>query len=170
MFNSFQIANYFISAGQESGVEITPMKLIKLCYIAHGWNLGFTGKPLLSETVYAWKYGPVIDTLYDAFKVYGSTPIKTLYSPNPFDNSIYPMPSEDIKPFLDSVWKAYGKYDGVQLSAMTHQKGTPWYQVWNGESGKEGRHIPIPNKYIEAHYKAKIEDIKQRKGGLHPTA
>jgi uncharacterized phage-associated protein len=161
MYNSFQIANFFLKSGQDTGTEITPMKLIKLCYIAHGWYLGFNNEPLLTETVYAWKYGPVIDTLYDEFKEYGSTPIKELYTTAPFEDKP-PMAGKDVEEFLTAIWRGYGKFDGVQLSAMTHQRGTPWYRVWNEEGGKDKRHVPIPNNYIEEHYKQKIEEIRNK--------
>lgn len=159
MYQSIQIANYFILCGQKSGIEVTPMKLIKICYIAHGWHLGLTGKPLLSETIYAWKYGPVIDTLYLEFKNYGSAPIKNLYSVTPNGND-YPLPDAEIRPFLDIIWNSYGKYDGIALSAMTHQADTPWYKVWHNEGAKDKREIPIPNDYIEEHYKSKISSVK----------
>lgn len=161
MYNSFQIANYFLKSGQDTGQEVTPMKLIKLCYIAHGWHLGYYEQPLLIETVYAWKYGPVIDTLYDEFKGYGSSPITQLY----FDISSadYPMPGKDKEEFLNAIWKGYGQYDGIKLSSMTHQKGTPWDKVWNEEKGKDGRHIPIPNNYIKDYYKDLIKQIEANK-------
>lgn len=161
MYNSFQIANYFIKSAQDTGGEVTPMKLIKLCYIAHGWHLGFKDEQLLTETIYAWKYGPVIDNLYNEFKAYGSSPIKQLYSSDPFGTNP-PMPDKEIEPFLNAIWASYGKFDGVKLSSMTHQKGTPWYRVWNEEGGKEKMHIPIPNNYIKEHYKEKIEEIKSK--------
>jgi len=163
MYTSFQIANYFLKRAQDTGEEVTPMKLIKLCYIAHGWHLGIKDEPLLTETIYAWKYGPVIDTLYNEFKGYGDCPITMLYiEPNKW---VYPMPDKPIEPFLDMIWKAYGKYDGIKLSAMTHQVGTPWYKVWHEEGAKTQRHIPIPNDYIKAHYKERMKDT-----GVNPQA
>lgn len=159
MYNSFQIANYFIKSAQDTGEEVTPMKLIKLTYIAHGWYLGFNDKPLLTETVYAWKYGPVIDTLYNEFKAYGNCPINQLY----YDhcNQLYPLPDASINSFLDAIWKGYGSFDGIKLSAMTHQKGTPWDRIWNDEGAKNKRHVPIPNNYIKEYYKKKIADSQQ---------
>lgn len=165
MYNALQIANYFLKLGQAEGIEITPMKLIKLTYIAHGWHLGFyEGQPLLNEQVYAWKYGPVIPSLYERFKQYGSAPVTELageFSSNA--EWCYPLPGNPEKEkFLDAVWKGYKDYNGVQLSAMTHQKGTPWYRVWNSEQqGKDNRDIPIPNNYIEAHYSEKIHSVQE---------
>jgi uncharacterized phage-associated protein len=54
------IANEFIKVAKRNGVLLTPMKLQKLVYFAHGWYLALLGKPLINEPVEAWKFGPVI--------------------------------------------------------------------------------------------------------------
>jgi len=70
MENSLAVANYFITKANDEGTELTPMKLIKLVYIAHGWHLGLKNESLIDEGVQAWKYGPVIKSVYDEFKGY----------------------------------------------------------------------------------------------------
>jgi uncharacterized phage-associated protein len=54
------------------------MKLIKTVFIAHGFYLASKDKPLVNEFVQAWKYGPVIDSVYHEFKGLGHKPIKFL--------------------------------------------------------------------------------------------
>lgn len=66
------VANYILDCGKEDGETLSPMKLIKLVYLAHGWNLGLTGEPLITEHVQAWRYGPVIPSIYHDFKEYGN--------------------------------------------------------------------------------------------------
>ena len=160
MFQSIQIANYFIKKRLDTGRDLTPMKLIKLCYIAHGWYCGFNNQPLLNETIYAWKYGPVVPSIYEQFKHYGSGQIDKLCNPNPFDDSNnFPLPDdESVKNFLDAIWNSYSKYDGIKLSSMTHQPGTPWDRVWNQENGKKQLDAVIPNDYITEYYKQRIRD------------
>lgn len=60
MYSPVQIANKFITLGNQHHNPLTHMQLQKLTYIAHGYYLALTGKPLLNECVSAWKYGPVI--------------------------------------------------------------------------------------------------------------
>ena len=45
-------------------IETTPMHVLKLVYLCHGWCLGFTGEALINEPVEAWTYGPVVPTVY----------------------------------------------------------------------------------------------------------
>lgn len=153
MYNSHQIANYFIQLSQKTGKELTPMKLIKLSYIAHGWHLGIYNTQLLDEVIYAWKYGPVIETIYDDFKKYGDCQISELYQDC---DEKYPLPDSTITPFLDRIWKVYGDKTGIELSSLTHKQDTPWDIVWNQQNGKKRRFAIIPNDTIKQHYKEKI--------------
>ena len=70
-YDPIAVANFFIQKSIETGLEVTPMKLLKLVYIAHGWSLGLFGEPLIDEAVVAWTYGPVIPDLYKVLKDYG---------------------------------------------------------------------------------------------------
>ncbi|MFQ5632018.1 MAG: Panacea domain-containing protein, partial [bacterium] len=58
MYDSRLIANYFIDFARKDGVAISPMKLQKLVYFAHGYYLAITGQPLIEEEIQAWRYGP----------------------------------------------------------------------------------------------------------------
>lgn len=153
MHNPILIANYFLTKSFQTGKEITPMKLVKLVYIAHGWHLGLYNSPLINEPVQAWKYGTVIGSVYHAFKDYSNDPI-TQYAPIPDQESLSP----GLKQFLDRIWEVYSKFDGLQLSTMTHQPNTPWDIVWNKEGGKAKRAVIIGTDVITEHYKSKMND------------
>lgn len=135
------------------GEALTAMKLIKLVYLAHAWHLGFKKSPLLSETVEAWKYGPVIRSLYHRLKEYGGGPVTSPIS-TPFFHSEVEIDS-DTKGLLDAVFKAYQKVTALQLSTWTHQKGTPWWEIWEDNGGKYRKSAPIPNETIKAYFTKK---------------
>lgn len=157
MENSLAVANYFIKKSFAEGVELTPMKLVKLVYIAHGWYLGLKGEPLINEPVSAWKYGPVIESLYHIFKRYGNQPIRALEAaPSNMNQGNIPLVNEDMIPFLDRIWEVYGQLSALQLSTLTHQPDTPWDKVWNQENGKGKRSAQIANDYIRQHYQQKV--------------
>ncbi|MGV3630916.1 MAG: Panacea domain-containing protein [Bacteroidota bacterium] len=149
-----EIANYFINKSIQTGDEITPMKLVKLVYISHGWHLALSGEPLLNEKVQAWKYGPVVSSVYHRFKRYGVSNIDKLEVGDFGELLIVKDP--DVAGFLDKIWELYGKMNGVQLSALTHQTDTPWYEVWYKRGGSTNPHSQIPDDLIEEHYKAKL--------------
>lgn len=154
MYRPIQIANYFIQKSFDDGSEITPMKVVKLVYIAHGYHLALTGgAPLIKERVEAWPYGPVIPSLYNAFKKYGRSDIKELWE-DPETGEIELVSDPEIKLFLDKIWDAYGHLNGLQLSTLTHQKDTPWDKSKN----KVGVGV-IPNKDIQSHYKGLITHL-----------
>lgn len=156
MYTPIEIADFFLKKGLQSNTVITPLKLIKLVYIAHGWHLGFLDQPLFKENVQAWKYGPVIPIVYYACNSYGNKPIKELIS---YENNI-PLsaiiPDTKTRVLLTKIWERYCHLSGVQLSSLTHQPDTPWDITWNKNDGYQTRHTVIPNKLIEKHYKEKI--------------
>ena len=138
-YSASTIARFFI---KETNGSKTPMQLNKMTYISHGWCLAIYNRPLIVEEIEAWKYGPVVPVLYYEFKKYGHSLVPPVQVEE--INSIKP---EDIA-LLNKIIAVYGQYDGIQLSAMTHQKGTPWYRVWNSK----GRNTTIPNDMIKEYY------------------
>lgn len=157
MLNSEAVANYFIQKSFDKGVALSPMKLLKLVYIAHGWHRGYFSKNLINDAVQAWRYGPVIPDLYRHVKHFGKcdidAPIEGYGVAGDANN---PPPDQHTLALLDRVWEIYSGYGGVQLSAMTHQPGTPWDQIWRSSGGDNYRGAIIPNELIEQHYKQKI--------------
>ena len=156
-YQPLQIANYFIDKSRQTRAELTPLKLLKLVYIAHGWHLSFTnGEPLITERVQAWKYGPVIGSLYDEFKGFGRSQITRKGRDYLTGSSSFVTPelerSDPITGFLDMIWKAYAHLDGTQLSTLTHQPNTAWDRVWNQEGGSKRRNAIIRDSVIREHY------------------
>lgn len=159
MLPSEAVANYFIQRSFDTGIPLTPMKLIKLVYIAHGWHRGYFSQNLINDAVEAWRYGPVIPDLYRKVKWYGrnhiDAPIEGFGVVGDVRN---PLPNQHTLDLLEHVWRSYSGYDGIGLSAMTHQPDTPWDTVWRRERGSEYRGAIIPNDLIEQHYRAKIQN------------
>ena len=140
--DSREVARYILWLARPK--TITPMQVMKLTYLAHGWMLGLYSKPLLTQSVEAWPYGPVVPAVYHTYKRFGGSVITDVPTQEPagFD--------EEERSVLEQVWNFYGKYDGIQLSSLTHQPGTPW------EITRRlcGRGAEIPNDLIQNHYRA----------------
>lgn len=142
MHKAVDIAQHFLDLAIERRTTLTPMELIKLTYIAHGWMLGLYSTPLIRDEVEAWKYGPVIPSLYHKTKKFGSKPVTDRLSRFPKELDVYE------RSLVDQVFCKYGKLGGMALSALTHENGSPWEQIWDGTYAD-----PIPDDLIEHHYK-----------------
>ena len=153
-YPALAIANYFIDKANVEGDPLDHLRLQKLVYMAHGWNLAVHGSPLISDGVEAWKYGPVISDLYHRFKNYGNRPItENAAQVHGLEATVPNVDYGDVetRELLDSVWKAYHHLNGVQLSNLTHKPGTPWEKAWGKARGR--RSVLIPNREIEAHFR-----------------
>lgn len=145
MYDVLTVADAILKIAKAKGQALTPMQLVKLTYIAHGWSLGLRDKDLFRNRIEAWQYGPVIPDLYRTTKSYGRSPIP-LSVVGPVDEMN--VSSED-RDFLQAVFDRYGHLDGISLSYLTHKAGTPWTQVYR--SGV--MNIEIPDELIRTHYK-----------------
>lgn len=77
--NALSVANYFIDLAQKDNKPIHLLGLVKRVYIAHGFALALLGRELLDsrfDKVEAWRYGPVIPSVYHSFKQYRTKEIK----------------------------------------------------------------------------------------------
>ena len=151
--NSLEVANYFL----KKKIAFTPIKLIKIIYIAHGWFMAVHGKdmPLIRDDVQAWKHGPVIPNVFHAFKEFGWSKIdETLFGVR--DGSDFHL---EEKKLINTVAEKYGQLSGQDLSDMTHVKGTPWYDIYDGTLYRV-----IPNEKIYDYYREKMDSYKKKKG------
>lgn len=151
--NALLIANKLIEGAKKNNeASFTPMQLIKMVYIAHGWMLGLFGRPLIRQSVEAWKYGPVVPDVYYAIKHYRNNPVKE------YIGGVANEAFDDYElELIDKIREVYGGFSGVKLSAITHETGTPWNQVVLDRK-TFGRGVVIPNSLIEKYYKNRVEN------------
>jgi len=139
MATAAQVANRL---RELSGGTLSPLQLLKLTYIAHGWSFPINNEPLLGQRIEAWQYGPVIPDLYYAIRGYRAAPV----------TGHIPGGEGDLTPsqerLIQAVYSTYGHYSGGQLSALTHQPGTPWDTAW-----KRGKNSQITDEMVETHYR-----------------
>ena len=157
-YQSLAVANWFI----ENLSNVSPLKLQKLIYFAHGWHLAIRGQPLIDEFVEAWDYGPVIPNVYHEFKVFGNQSItKTGTAWEMSENNKIrivrprlPEDAENTKKLLVRIGEVYGNYTAAQLSAMTHEPGSPWDQTRKNTPGRKG--ADISDDLIKDYFKRRI--------------
>lgn len=141
------------------------MKLHKLVFFAHGWHLGLTEEPLLDEVVQAWRYGPVVPSLYHEFKWFLADPIDGLAVRSSLRRTIAPTvdPEDDfVSRLLNKVWSSYGQFSAASLSAMTHEADSPWSVVKRQNRG--ARRVEIPNSLIAQYFQRKAQENREANG------
>lgn len=152
-YSAKSVANYFLGRAWDEAEDLSPMQIQKLVYFAHGWCLAIYERPLIREYVQAWEYGPVIPELYHEFKRFGSGSIQE-YATNTDQEKVPPPTGNPPTKLLDKVWEVYGDLTANEMSALTHQTGTPWHKVFE-QAKKEGRRGQIiDDGLIKEHFVA----------------
>lgn len=132
--------------------RLTPMQVIKLTYISHGWMLALRDRPLFGEAVEAWEHGPVIPAVYGEYMKYGGGPVKV-------EGDEHTVMEREKQDMVEQVFRRYGHMHAFQLSGLTHQKGSPWH-ITRQQGGKV-----IPNELIQTHYMRLERHLRAQKEG-----
>ena len=163
------VANYFIELSKRDGVDLRLLGLVKRVYIAHGFSLAINGRSLVDprfDKIEAWKYGPVIPSVYHSFKHNKCDAIKepaiiVRWDDNaeaPFEET--PMLKEEQdKRLVDLIWKRYIQLTDNDLVKLTHESGTPWSRVY-----VEGCNNAIPDEYTKEYYSKVMQLIRKNNG------
>lgn len=143
------IAYAFVKKGIGEGNFVTQMKLQKMVFFAHGYHLARYGERLIEEKFEAWKFGPVVPTIYHAFKSFGSRPI-TDKEYKYHEPVIFPLFKLDDKAndAIEYTWKVTKDLSALSLSNWTHKTGSPWRKVYNPSDWD----IEIDNDLIKSYF------------------
>lgn len=160
-YDAKAVANYFLDLAKAKNTSLTPMKLQKLIFMAHGWHLAFYSEPLIVDQVEAWQFGPVVPSVYHEFKHERSgaiSSIATEFDMEEFDFVVPFVPTDDerARKIMDRVWAVYGHMSAMKLSNLTHLPDTPWAKARAGYPG-DARGIPIENSLIREYYKDQLD-------------
>jgi len=155
-YDARQIANWFVERARKDDKHLSVMSLLKLAYIAHGWYLEMNDKPLFGNEVQAWKIGPVIPDVYNAFRKQGDY-VSDMASTKPSLQEI----NERDREFLEEIYNTYSGLSAFQLSNLTHVSEGPWKIA--SEMG--GDYAPIPDSLMRQHYvnkrlRARIQEFE----------
>ena len=143
------IAYAFVEKGIEEGRFVTQMKLQKMVYFAHGYHLAKYGEPLVVEKFEAGKFGPVVEEIYQTYKLYGSDPIMdTVFLPKPPRAYRYKPLDESALDAIEYTWKVTKNLSAAQLSQWSHLDGSPWARVYDPENSS----TIIPDQAIREYF------------------
>ena len=146
-----RVAREFLELSQEHEQRREPwatmLHLIKWTFLAHGWGYAAFDRPLVSDPVEAWQYGPVFPELYRSLKSFKKGPVSQV----PLGAAEQLSYSEEDLKLLDDekklivvIYNAHKDLSGSQLITLTHKKGTPWHKnrhrvsmYWDREISQE---------------------------------
>lgn len=152
-YDAKSIANLFLRKAIADSTPIDPMKLQKLIYFTHGYYMALHKKrdgfvvPLVDEFFEAWRFGPVLPSIYHEFKNYGADKITSLaleYRPE-FRAEVVAVPPIDDKRLnhiANFVWETYAKRHSLALSDLTHKEGGAWDKARKQAPGIKNKDIP----------------------------
>src|SRR5437667_343554 len=97
---------------------ITPLKLQKLLYFGQAASLSLFNKKLFNDGIEAWKFGPVVSSIYHQYKNKQNLPIVK-------SSGEYKQIDEDTSKFIGEVFNLFDKYSARELVEITHRHA-PW--------------------------------------------
>lgn len=128
MITALNVGNSILSRAFAENIDITPMKLQKLIYFVYRDYLKETNKRLFKEKFEAWRYGPVLPSVYQELKKYGSNSIKN-YATEDDGKTVYTVDEDSTPTFkriINNVWEEGKRFNGIYLSSLTCSSGSAW--------------------------------------------
>ncbi|EAH8216432.1 Panacea domain-containing protein [Campylobacter coli] len=133
---ALDVAKYFLflARSKEAGDTLSNLKIQKMLYYAQGYMLAIFEKPLFDDRIEAWKHGPVIRTVYEQFKKYGSNSI-SFDELEDFDTDCI-ADNKDAHELLVLIFDKYGSMGAWELRKKTHEE-YPWKSSYVASLGNE---------------------------------
>lgn len=160
--DAIAIANYFIdkaNSDTSAPYQLTLLRLVKYVYIAYGFAMAILDKVIIDkrfDTVEAWKYGPVIPSVYHSFKHNKNNPIteKSMIAVSENEDgklefSEPKVTDKNVLMVLDFVWARYKDRSTPDLINLLHGSNTPWAYCY-----RVGRNEEIPDEMTKVYYDA----------------
>lgn len=158
-YDAREIANYLLDYADKKNVALGQISLLKLLYFCHGWYLFYKQQPLVKNEFEAWKDGPVVRVVRDAFKHHGKHKISS--RAERFDlltgevSVVIPDLSYADQRFVEQIFALYEDFGPWELRDLTHEIGSPWDKLWNSQEVRARFGMRIRNEEIMEHFSLK---------------
>lgn len=142
MYKALDIARYIIERCNNMNLAINNFKLQKILYFIQAEFLVSKNEPCFIEEIQAWDFGPVVPTVYYAYRMFGGSNIPCVIK---FRTA--QMISLKDKKLLNNVIDECAKYSTSTLTEITYNQ-TPWISVY-----RSGQNNEIPKESIKKYFK-----------------
>src|SRR5206468_3186369 len=139
MYEARKICNFIIDRYGQSSFEVTNFRINKLLYFIHGWSLTSRPYGLVRNHFEAWKFGPVVRSVYDSFKRCGESKITEQASHLDYASGLNKTITFDDITDIDAdtivhVFDSYALFSTSELYNLSHEAGGPWHIVYTAWS------------------------------------
>ena len=158
VLSGLDVATYILSKR-----KCTHLSLEKMVYFAYADYLCSFSEKLFEDKIYAFTYGPVIDSVYETYKRSGYKYVAHQDTGEGLRQDIDQMPIRSRILFaynganklrsIERTLARYGDCNADELVKRTHRLGTPWSRIDSTKPYQE-----IPDEMIKKYYFVECED------------
>lgn len=166
MYEARKIANFLLQEFDSRDHALTNMKINKLLYFIQGWGYARLNRKIIRNHFVAWEYGPVVRSVFDAFKHFGSEPItepaKFLnYETGYLEFIACDTIDEESLRLIRKVIPYYIVKSTSELVRLTHCPGGPWDAVRTASSNRQTMFDRIPDEFISRYFKREFGGVSE---------
>ena len=159
------VANYILFECRRRNLRVTNLSLQKLIYFAHAIMLVEKKRPLVSVEFEAWQYGPVLPSVYQALKSFGSSsvdqPITGLNPVTREQKTLEELDDLDSKDVCNRVVMSLAHLSPGRLVDLTHATEGPWDFVVKQATERANLGLRISNEVIAERFGKHKVSIKE---------
>ncbi|MGF7110241.1 Panacea domain-containing protein [Treponema pedis] len=125
--NAMTIAKYVINKCTLENCPVSNLQLQKILYYIQVAFLKELKYPCFDDPIEAWKFGPVVRSVYYEYSIFGGIPIERIYE------NIENCVSEKHKKIIDKVINQKKNLPPWALVSDTHEPGKAWSRTYNSQ-------------------------------------
>lgn len=131
MYDAITVAEYLIKYSTIKGTPVSNLRLQKVLYFIQAEFMVSKGSPCFGDRIEAWDLGPVVPTVYRAYKVFGASSI-------PVDNNVNAgsLVAGDDSEIINGIVDQCNKFSTSALVEITHNQ-EPWVKAHNSRISNE---------------------------------
>ncbi len=157
MYEARKICNFILTHYDAEKHDLTNLRLNKLLYFIHGWALTSRPDGLVRNHFEAWKLGPVIKSVYNAFQGFGEKPIRGLaeyldYASGERKPVSFRAIAKGDAELITAIFQKYAGFSTSELVALSHEIGGPWHLIYTAWANDNRLSPRIPNELIRGHF------------------
>lgn len=153
IIDAVELAYLIVNMSVDNRDYISNLKLQKLLYLIQVEYIRIYGQPLFENKIEAWRYGPVVPSVYREFSKFGGGVIDQKISREIFrkkgsdiiaekimidrDNGLGARLSEDIISLIENQLDIHATNSPWDLVELSHRRGGTWEKKYNSDRNEE---------------------------------